>query len=64
MSTIQNYSRPMSLPHWDFYSQANSSDEIYQPFARTNAFQFSLHRFPMELTSPWTGCWFIFSCSL
>jgi len=23
--TIQNYSWPVSLPHWDFYSQANSS---------------------------------------
>ena len=25
MSTIQNHSWPMSLPHWDIYSQANSS---------------------------------------
>ena len=25
MSTIQNYSWPVSIPHWDFYSRANSS---------------------------------------
>jgi len=46
MSTIQNYSWPVSLPHWEYTPRQIpqnfriNSFQLYQPFART-AFQFS-----------------------
>ena len=37
MSTIQDYSWPVSIPH----NFRMNSLQLYQPYARTNAFQFS-----------------------
>jgi len=59
MSTIQNYSWPVPIPHWDFtprqipYNFRMNSLQLYQPFAWTNAYAFHFS-FVLHTVSLWS----------